>query len=156
MPSIPDLSGVAAGRRWKIPDGQDTRTLPTFGIIVHKGTVGGDWMRYFSELKGYRDAFGSLRFWTLLIGTVLFILLFAGADMWLSNEIGWPDSYGFQCRGRGCWIEYLAHSPSLLRGGSVYELALFALLWSMPAIVAGCVIFALLKRRRHNTILPME
>ncbi len=113
-------------------------------------------MRYFTQLRGYRAALGAVRFWAVLIGTVLFILLLAGADIWLSNKIGWPEAYGFHCHGRGCWIENWMHSPKLLRGGSAYELALFAFLWWMPAVVAGCAVYGLLKRRRRNRIHPMN
>ena len=109
------------------------------------------------ELAGPRKVLGSVRFWLLMVGTVLFILLLAAGDIWLSDKIGWPERYGFGCRGRGCFFEDLAHSPQLLRGGSMYELALFALLWLLPAIIVGVLIYALFKRlNRRDHIRPME
>lgn len=108
------------------------------------------------ELKSYSKNLGSFRAWALGVGTVLFILLAAAADMWLSNKIGWPESYGFNCRGRGCWIDNLSHSPELLRGGSVYELSLFAVLWLLPAVIIGGIIFALVRRWRSKAVAPMD
>lgn len=113
-------------------------------------------VKYFSELRGYHADLGPFRFWAILTGTVLAILLLAGADMWLSDKIGWPEAYGFQCRGRGCLIENWMNSPKLLWGGSASELALFALLWWMPVVVVGCCFYALLRRRRRNRIQPMD
>ncbi|MCJ8156107.1 hypothetical protein [Sphingomonas sp. LaA6.9] len=109
-----------------------------------------------TEFLGYRKTLGAMRLWALGVGTVLFILLLAAADIWLSNKIGWPEAYGFDCRGRGCYFQDLAHSPKLLHGGSVYELGLFCLLWLLPACVVVGVIFALFRRRRRNAIEPMD
>jgi len=44
----------------------------------------------------------------------------------------------------------------LLRGGSAHELALFALLWLLPAFIVGCAIYAISKRRRRDRIQPMD
>lgn len=115
-----------------------------------------DFRRDWQEMSGYRSQLGSLAFWTLIVGTVVFILLFAGADIWLSSKIGWPDAYGFHCQGRGCWIENLSHSPKLLAGGNKYELGLFALLWSLPAVSVAFVLYALVKRKRRSRIQPMD
>ena len=106
-----------------------------------------DLRRRWLDIKAYEAAFGWRRLWALLVGTVAFILLFAGIDMWLSNKIGWPEAYGFECSGRGCLVSDLIHSPELLRGGNGYELGLFALLWLFPAIIVVCAIFAIFKRR---------
>lgn len=110
------------------------------------------------ELAGTRETLGSVKFWLLVVGTVVFILLLAAGDMWLSDKIGWPEAYGFDCHGRGCFFEDLAHSPRLLRGGSAYELGLFALLWLLPAFLAGVLVYALFKRfsRRRNDIRPKD
>lgn len=131
--------------------------LRTLGITVQDGAkLEANGVGYFSELKGYHAALGPVRFWCLLLGTVSFSLLLAGADIWLSDKIGWPEAYGFQCHGRGCWLQNWIHSPKLLRGGSPYELGLFALLWWMPAVVGGCLVYALVKRRRRNRAHPMD
>ena len=108
-----------------------------------------------SRLKAYHKELGPLRFWSLLIATILFILLWVGADIWLSGKIGWPDSYGFHCS-RRCLIENAIHSPQLLRGGSVYELALFAHIWTMPAALAGIALWTVVKRVRRNSGRPKE
>ena len=104
----------------------------------------------FSELKASYKKLGPLRFWAWLGGTILLILLWVGAQFWVSYKIGWPDSYGFECRGKGCLFVHMAHSAKLLRGGSAYELTLFALLWSWVALIVGWAIYALLKRRRPS------
>lgn len=109
------------------------------------------------EVTGTPTALGSLRFWLLVAGTVLFILLLAAGNIWLSDKIGWPEAYGFDCRGRGCFFQDLTHSPKLLRVGSGYELGLFALLWSLPAFIAGVLIYALFKRlSRRKHVQPMD
>lgn len=115
-------------------------------------------MGYFGELKSYYGELGPVRFWAWFGGTILFILFVAAGQLWLSDKIGWPDSYGFHCE-RRCWMRHLIHSPKLLRGSSAYELALFAWLWAIPASCAGIVLYALLKRwigKRRTKILPME
>ena len=107
-------------------------------------------------MSGYALILGPMRFRAIFGGTVVFTLLLAGADMWLASKIGWPEAYGFDCRGRGCWIDNLSHSPKLLRGGSAYEIGLFALLWLLPAVVVGCAVYAIFKRRRRNPLQPMD
>ena len=144
-------------------DGAPANSYPVLGALALAASIG--WGLFVMwrvllhlkvELRGYSKILGSFRTWALGVGTVLFILLFAAADIWLSNKIGWPESYGFNCRGRGCWIDNLSHSPELLRGGSSYELGLFALLWLFPAVIIGCAIYALVRRRRRNAIQPMD
>lgn len=110
------------------------------------------------ELAGHRKALGSVRFWLLVVGTVGVILLLAAGDIWLSDKIGWPEAYGFDCHGRGCFFENLAHSPRLLRGGNIYELGLFALFWLLPAFLVAVLIYALFKRssRRRNRFQPLD
>lgn len=103
------------------------------------------------RLAGAREALGSLRFWLLATGTVLLILLWAAASMWLSNKIGWPEAYGFKCHGRGCILQDLVHSPLLLQGGSRYEFGLFALLWLLPLSLASALIYAFIRRRDRQS-----
>ena len=109
------------------------------------------------ELKESYRQLGLVRFCLFFGGLLAFLLGWAAAHFWLADKIGWPEAYGFQCRGRGCmWVE-IWHSPALLKGGDAYELGMFALIWWLPALVVGCLIYALLKRlRRRNPILPMN
>ncbi len=106
-----------------------------------------------ANLRTSYQALGPLRFWLLLGGTILACVGFGIAHWWLAERIGWPDAYGFHCRGRGClWREWF-HSPLLLKSPNPYGLLLFALLWSVPAIVASTAVFVWLKRwlHRHRT-----
>ena len=130
--------------------------LQTLNTKVQDCLIQRQRMAYLSELRGYHKALGPVRFWAMLIGTVLVVLLLAGADVWLSDKIGWPEAYGFQCRGRDCWIQNWMHSPKLLRGGSAYELSLFALLWWMPTVVVGCAIYGLRRRLGRHRTRPMD
>lgn len=104
------------------------------------------------KLRAARNTVGAGTTWVVIVGTVLFILLIAAGDIWLSSKIGWPEAYGFDCHGRGCFFQDLIHSPKLLQGGSAYELGLFILLWSLPACVFGVLAYVLVKRlsRRNN------
>jgi hypothetical protein len=115
-------------------------------------------MGLFSDLKDYRALLREPGFWVLLVATVLIVSILAVLYVWLSDTIGWPEAYGFRCRGRGCWIEHLMHSQKLLGGGSRNELAFFALLWWMPALLACTAVYTLVKRRlrNRNPIQPMK
>ena len=101
---------------------------------------------------------GALRF-TVFLGLVTGIVggltfIFIG----LSNSLGWPEAYGFHCR-RKCVVANLWHSPKLLAGGSMNELALFALLWSPLIITLALALPTLMKRwikRRQDRIRPMN
>ena len=105
-------------------------------------------MGTFSDLRSYHTVLGPRRFWLHMIATVTLILILAGIKMWLEHKIGWPDSFGFHCKGRGSTINDLIHSPALLRKGGSYEVCLFALLWLVPVIVLGAATGALVKRVR--------
>jgi len=108
------------------------------------------------ELRGGYRQLGPARFWTWMAITLAVIAGFVGLTLWLKNAVGWPESYGFRCHGKGCWIDDLWHSPALLRNGGKYELGLFALIWSMPTFLFGCLIYALVKKRRRNPILSLD
>jgi hypothetical protein len=101
-----------------------------------------------SELTPHYKTLGVVRTWSIGLGTILFIFLFVAGRIWLSDKIGWPRAYGFDCHGRGCYLEDLYHSPSLLSGGGFYELGLFVVLWALPGGIAAAIIYALLKRHR--------
>ena len=102
------------------------------------------------QRKGNGKSFGLLRSSLLMLGTILFIIVWGTGDWWLSSKIGWPQAYGFQCYVRGCYFEYLAHSPKLLVGGRAYELGLFALLWSIPACAVVALIYFFTRYRRRR------
>lgn len=109
------------------------------------------------ELSVSYTSLGPLRFSLIIAGTILLILLIAAGDIWLSDKIGWPEAYGFSCHGRGCYIQDLTHSLKLLRGGSAYELGLFALIWWLPALIVCILIYALFRwRSRRNSTQPLE
>ena len=107
-------------------------------------------MGTFSDLKQNYATLGPKRFWLMVAGTLTFIATLSGLDIWLSNETGWPDAYGFHCHGRGCTFTYLIHSPQLLRGGSTYEICLFVLLWLLPSILIGVGAYAFVKHIRNR------
>lgn len=105
---------------------------------------------------------GRTRYWSLVVGTIIFCVGFGTLMWWLSEKTGWPDDYGFHCRGRGCELLYLMHSPELLARGGTYEIALFAALWFLPAILFGFLSWAfglrLIKwiKQRRNRIRSMD
>ncbi|MHA3793598.1 hypothetical protein [Sphingomonas sp. YL-JM2C] len=99
-----------------------------------------------TKLSQSRKAIGSKNTWLVMIATVIFILLVATGNIWLANQIGWPEAYGFNCHGRGCILQDMIHSPKLLERGNVYELGLFVLLWLLPTCLVGVLIYALIKR----------
>ncbi len=130
--------------------------LLSVGFAAFIPIVFSEFRRDWRTISGYLALLGPIRFWAMVVGTVLFILVIAGGYTWLRTEIGWPEVYGFGCRGRGCWIENLIQSYKLLRGGSAPELILFALLWLIPATIVGCAIYAISKRRGRDPIEPMD
>ncbi len=116
-------------------------------------------MRWLDDQRGLYHTLGPARYWTIMVGTVVFCIGFGTLVWWLSEKIGWPDAYGFQCRGKGCLFLELWHSPSLLQNPNGYALALFAALWFIPATTGIAVTIILARRaliRRRNRIRPME
>lgn len=101
------------------------------------------------EFRQHRKKLGTIRAWSIVIGSILFILLWAAGLTWLSNKIGWPERYGFDCHG-GCLLQDLYHSPLLLSGGSAYELGLFAVVWALPGGIGVAIICAMLTRNRSK------
>lgn len=95
---------------------------------------------------------GPLRFLVFIAGLLGITLILVLLGWWLGQQVGWPERYGFACHGRGCLIESLAHSPKLLIRGSKHELALFAYLWSFPAIgiVAMMAALFIVAKRWHR------
>lgn len=74
-----------------------------------------------------------------------------------ANRIGWPEAYGFKC-GRKCMVSHMWHSPKLIAGGSADELALFAVIWIVPAALAAYAVIFVGRRwlkQRRNRIRPL-
>jgi len=92
-------------------------------------------MGRYSDLKRHHTTAGPRLFWIAAITVVTLIANLGGLEIWLSAKTGWPDAFGFRCHGRSCMIEKLYHSPSLLRRGGSYDIALFAVLWALPALM---------------------
>lgn len=110
--------------------------------------------RSFTGIPELREAYrqlGAVRFWLIMLG----LLTYIGVGAWLSISLHYPLAYGSTCHSK-CMIENYWFSPQLLRHGGLMDYALFAWLWSMPAFVAGVVIWTKLRRRTpsRNPILP--
>jgi hypothetical protein len=79
-----------------------------------------------------------------------FVVAWLGLSLWLSELIGWPRNYGFECRGRSCLIQEFWHSPSLL-GHGLAELALFVTIWSLPVFFVTAIMWPKIRGwRRAN------
>lgn len=71
---------------------------------------------------------------------------------WLSDEANWPDSYGYFCHGRGCFLSDLWHSPALVERGGIFPDAMFLYLWSFVVIPVSLVIW--IKFRKRSSTAP--
>ncbi|OYW16061.1 MAG: hypothetical protein B7Z39_02595 [Novosphingobium sp. 12-64-8] len=96
-------------------------------------------------IEEYR-ALGALRFWALMAA----LLAWVGGGMWLQYVIGWPDDFGFHCRGKGCLLSDLWHSPALVERGGVLNWALFIYFWTVPAVMAGSLAIVLWRRIKRS------
>lgn len=144
-------------------DGAPADTYPKLGALAFAASL--SWgafvlWRLFRHLRPQLAAFktllGAPRFWTLLLGTVFFILFIAIAQVRLSSRLNWPEAYGFNCSGRGCLLDEIYHSPRLLSGGTFLEIALFAVLWIVPAGVAAALLYALIRRWLQSERKPFD
>lgn len=113
----------------------------------------------FSEIRDLYRAMGPVRF-TILIGGLTALSIGAVAiHGWLCKKTGWPEAYGFHCRGRGClWVE-MAHSHLLWRTATLYEILLFAWLWLLPGgaiLTITIILMARWLKRRRNRIRPLD
>lgn len=116
-------------------------------------------MRHFSDVKALYQMMGPVRFFIFAGGLTAIIFAMAGVHWWLSEQVGWPGAYGFECRGKGCLWREMWHSGRLLRRGSFYELLLFAWLWLIPFTVFMTVAIVSIRRwleNRRNRIRPMK
>lgn len=105
------------------------------------------------ELREAHRQMGAARFWRLTAAVLGGIVCWTVIGIWLEGKVGWPEHYGFRCRGRGCWIDDLWHSPALLRTASPIELGLFAWIWSIPSMIPIAFIYARIRKRRERTLL---
>ncbi len=103
------------------------------------------------ELKDSYRQLGPLRFWSLMSGLLIWIV--GGASLMMSAT--WPGHCDHQGRKIVGMIKQLYCSPDLLVGGPL-EYGLFLWLWSMPVFVLGFIVYALIKKRRRNSILPLD
>jgi hypothetical protein len=99
------------------------------------------------ELRDAYRAAGPLRFALWMGGVLLWIGIFA----WLSMTATWPEGCDHSGRKLVGLIREMRCSPGLLAGG-VREYALFAFLWTLPAVVIGALIYAAVKRRRRDPL----
>ena len=116
-------------------------------------------MAWFREMRGYYELMGPVRFSIFFGGLTVAMVAFGAIGWWLSQIIGWPEAYGFECRGRGCLWVHLSESPKLLRNRGAYEIALFIWFWFIPAgtsATVACVLFRRFLKRRRDGIRPME
>jgi hypothetical protein len=110
-------------------------------------------------MREYYRIMGPARFTVFFGGLTALITSFAAAGVWLMNQIGWPEAYGFSCRGRGCWVDHMWNSPKLLKQGRALEQLLFAHFWLIPCLTASIVGVVLLNRwlkRRRTRIRPLD
>jgi len=94
-------------------------------------------------VQSYRKL-GRVKFWSLMVA----IFAYAAIDLWLDDEVGWPDNFGFHCLGRGCLFVEAWHSPALLHHPTPYELALFVWIWLLPILFLGVVIYFGIRKLR--------
>ena len=116
-------------------------------------------MQWWEDQNAYYQSLGAARFIGLYAAMIAYLVVCVCLLTWLSDETGWPEAYGFRCHGRGCWTTYLWHSFDLLKRATFAEVALFALLWHLPAIVGALVLIVVGRRRVKrwkNRIRPME
>jgi hypothetical protein len=98
------------------------------------------------ELKESYRKLGPRNFWLTMSGTIAFIILGA----WLSMTAQWAGQCDHSGRGLVGLVKELRCSPDLLVGGPV-EIGLFIWIWSMPAIVVGCLAWAIIRKIRTSS-----
>jgi len=102
-------------------------------------------VKTFTDLAAMYRVVGPLRFVLVAGGLMGAIIGFAIVYAALAGRIGWPEAYGFSCS-RKCLFAHMWHSRKLLEGGSGAELALFAMIWFVPAL-SGTVALGVTLRR---------
>ena len=115
-------------------------------------------MKTFTEIGALFRQLGPVRFFLLFATILVPILAYGLIFARLAGNIGWPEDYGFTCR-RKCMFVHMWHSHKLVTGGTSAELALFAFIWFIPAMVVAVSIAFIVKRwlkQRRARIRPMD
>lgn len=73
-------------------------------------------------------------------GTLLTLIGWIIVGAIVARHAGWPQTFGFHCQGRGCFLAALAESPRLLERGGFYPDALFAIEWGMPLSLVAMIL----------------
>jgi hypothetical protein len=100
------------------------------------------------DLKALFHELGPARATFVLIPVFVPIAGYFGLMFWLEWLTGWPEAYGFQCRGK-CMAAMLWHSPALMTDPTLESVALFAVYWLFPG-AAMIVLPNLLVRRKFK------
>jgi hypothetical protein len=83
-------------------------------------------------------------FWASIVGMLAWLAI----GLRLESITDFPDAYGFHCSGRGCLYREIWNSGVLLKDPDFYEICLFIWLWSLPAVVAGSLVYRGIKKLR--------
>jgi hypothetical protein len=78
-----------------------------------------------------------LRFAAVMLPTLI-VWVVAGAIV--APRAGWPQTFGFHCQGRGCFLAALMESPRLLERGGFYPDALFSIEWGLPLSLVAIIL----------------
>lgn len=98
------------------------------------------------ELRESYRTLGPLRFWTIM-GV---LMAWLGGGVWLQVAVGWPEAYGFHCRGKGCLFTDIWHSPVLLHHGGLLEWLLFAHFMTLPGIFLVALVIVVRRKFRQR------
>jgi hypothetical protein len=105
----------------------------------------------FSDIGKSYKALGPAKFFGVMAAIIAWSML----GVWLQNEAGWPDDYGFHCSGRGCLIDDLWHSPALIQHGGGFPIALFCYFWAFLAVPIVIVAWLKLRKRARANDLSL-
>lgn len=93
------------------------------------------------------------------LGLVRFAAIFGGLiawivfGVWLMNVTQWPGRFDVPCGEHDCSLTQLWHSVALLREGTPADDAMFAWLWSVPAIPIALLGCRLIQKHRRRSYL---
>lgn len=90
-------------------------------------------MKWLEEHRKDLKALGPVRYWAMIVATVLFFVAWVISAGLAADQIGWPEAYGVECR-RRCTLQWIFYSPKLLLDRSLPAIGMFALIWlPLPA-----------------------
>ena len=104
-----------------------------------------DWFGITDLRDHYRAMGNPPLFWTLIVGTIAFIGIFA----WLMEAATWPGSCDHEGRRLAGIVKSLGCSADLLSGGP-REIGLFVALWTLPAVLMGACFWRLVYEIRRR------